>query len=228
MHFERFRPGLWRLAVLSLSLAAVFSLACRRKSEEPASTPRRASVPVESEDSADRKASPAAHPRVILIGLDAADWSLLDKLAAEGVMPNLARLVSRGRTARLKSFLPILSPLVWTTIATGVSPEVHGVLDFQEVEPGSGAIVPVSGLSRRVPAIWNIASARGLTTGVVGWWASHPAEEVKGFFVSDRATSILFPGSATGITYPEPLEPRARSVIQESLGLGAASRPIWR
>ena len=152
---------------------------------------------------------------MILIGLDAADWSLLDKLAAEGVMPNLARLVSRGRTARLKSFLPVLSPLVWTTIATGVSPEVHGVLDFQEVEPGSGAIVPVSGRSRRVPAIWNIASARGLTTGVVGWWASHPAEEVKGFFVSDRATSILFPGSAAGITYPEPLEPRARSVIQE-------------
>jgi predicted AlkP superfamily phosphohydrolase/phosphomutase/Tfp pilus assembly protein PilF len=215
MHFARFRTRLWPLAMLSLSLAAVLALACRRKSEEGASSKFRASVPVESNDSAERKASPPARPRVILIGLDAADWSLLDKLAAEGGMPNLARLVSRGRTARSKSFVPILSPIVWTTIATGATPEIHGVLDFQEVEPGSGLIVPISGRSRRVPAIWNIASARGLSVGVVGWWATHPAEEVKGFFVSDRATSILFPGSPSGMTYPEPLEPRARAVIEQ-------------
>ena len=130
-------------------------------------------------------------------------------------MPNLARLVSEGRTAKLKSFLPVLSPLVWTTIATGVSPEVHGVLDFQEVEPGTGTIVPVSGRSRRVPATWNVASARGQSVGVVGWWASHPAEEVKGFLISDRATSLLFRGASHGMAFPEALEARARAIADQ-------------
>ncbi|HEY6929526.1 MAG TPA: alkaline phosphatase family protein, partial [Thermoanaerobaculia bacterium] len=199
-----------------LVLLLLASFGCRSKTSESAGTKSVSPhPPVESNDSSDRKGSPAERPRVILVGLDAADWSLLDKLAADGTMPNLARLVSRGRTARSKSFVPILSPIIWTTIATGATPEVHGVLDFQEVEPGSGLIVPISGRSRRVPAVWNIASSRGLSVGVVGWWASHPAEEVKGFFISDRATSILFPGNVAGITYPEPLEPRARSVIEQ-------------
>jgi predicted AlkP superfamily phosphohydrolase/phosphomutase len=207
---ELFRPP------LACAVGLLLTLSCRREATEPPRAAAAAQRPsVESQDVADRKPLPSGHSRVILIGLDAADWSLLDKLAAEGKMPNLARLVSRGRTVRSKSFLPILSPIIWTTIATGATPEVHGVLDFQEVEPGSGLIVPVSGRSRRVPAVWNTSSARGLSAGVVGWWATHPAEQVKGFFVSDRATSILFPVSVAGMTYPEPLEPRARAVIEE-------------
>lgn len=209
---QRRCPRLGLIAVILL--VALPPIACRSKTSEKAAVTAGPSAAVEFQDVADRKPSPATRPRVILVGLDAADWLLLDRLAADGTMPNLARLVAEGRTARLKSFLPILSPIVWTTIATGAKPQVHGVLDFQEVEPGSGAIVPISGRSRRVPAFWNTASDRGLTTGVVGWWASHPAEEVKGFFVSDRATSILFRGFAPGMAFPEPLEARVRSIAQ--------------
>jgi predicted AlkP superfamily phosphohydrolase/phosphomutase len=208
--------GSRRLIPVCAALAVIVSLACRKTtSERPDARADSGRAPVETDDPAERKASPAARPRVILLGLDAADWSLLDRLAADGTMPNVARLIAEGRTARLKSFVPILSPIVWTTIATGASPQVHGVLDFQEVEPGSGAIVPISGRSRRVPAVWNTASARGLTIGVVGWWASHPAEEVNGFFVSDRATSILFRQAAGGMTFPEPLEQRVRTTVEQ-------------
>ena len=153
-----------------------------------------------------RTPAPAGPARVILVGLDGADWSLLDRLAASGAMPNVARLAREGRTARLKSFVPMISPMVWTTIATGVSPERHGVLDFQEVDPASGETRPVSGASRRVPAVWNLASAAGRSVGVVGWWATHPAEEVTGFFVSDRLSSILFEGPRDGMVFPATLE----------------------
>ncbi len=178
----------------------------------PAAPERRAAV--ESEDPP-RQARVAlvSRPRVILIGWDGADWSLLDRLAASGRMPNLARLVREGRTARLKSFVPILSPIVWTSMATGVTPDLHGVLDFQEIDRESGAVVPVSGHSRRSAAIWNIASASGLRVGVVGWWATHPAEEVNGFFVSDQASAILFEGARDGIAYPVSLEPGVQRVI---------------
>jgi Tfp pilus assembly protein PilF len=151
-----------------------------------------------------------------VIGLDGADWSLLDRLASEGKMPNWARLVREGRSARLRSFVPILSPVVWSTIATGAAPDVHGVLDFQEVDPATGAVVPISGRSRKVPAVWNLASASGLRVGVVGWWASHPPEEVNGFFVSDRASSILFESRAAATAFPPSLnEAVARTLDRE-------------
>jgi Flp pilus assembly protein TadD len=202
----------------ALTVLPVFPLlvmaACRGtdRLSVPAPPERRAAV--ESEDHPrEARVTLASRPRVILIGWDGADWSLLDRLAASGRMPNLARLVREGRTARLKSFVPILSPIVWTSMATGVTPDLHGVLDFQEIDRESGAVGPISGRSRRTAAIWNIASQWGLRVGVVGWWATHPAEEVNGFFVSDHASAILFEGAREGIAYPVSLEPGVRRVI---------------
>ena len=162
---------------------------------------------VESSDSVSRgkRATGSVGP-VIWIGLDGLDWELLDRLAADGSMPNWKRLSSEGYSAKLESQLPLLSPILWTTQATGVTPDIHRVLDFQEVDPASGRKVPISGNSRAVPAVWNLAAAAGRKVGVVGWWASHPAEEVNGFFVSDHASPILFDAlPLDGSTYPASL-----------------------
>lgn len=185
---------------------------CRRKAElaGPApTTPSGASprVAVEDLDSTTRTGRAAgSRSPVIWLGLDGLDWELLDRLVAENRMPNWKRLTAQGYSARLESFTPPLSPIVWTTIATGVGPDVHRVLDFQEVDPASGQKVPISGRSRAVPAIWNVASASGVSVGVVGWWATHPAEEVAGFFVSDHASPILFEGlPRAGVAFPATL-----------------------
>ncbi len=158
--------------------------------------------------------APGGQRPVIWIGLDGLDWELLDRFAADGTMPNWKRLTSEGATARLRSFIPILSPILWTTAATGVSPDVHRVLDFQETDPKTGAKVPISGLSRAIPAVWNVASAAGRKVGVVGWWATHPAEEVHGFFISDHASPILFDRlPLSGAAYPPALESGIARVI---------------
>ena len=129
-------------------------------------------------------------------------------------MPNWSLLVSKGYSAKLKSFMPILSPVVWTTIATGVGPDVHRVLDFQEVDPATGQKVPISGRSRTVPALWNVAAAAQRSVGVVGWWATHPAEEVSGFFVSDHASPILFEGlPRSGVAYPASLASGVEQIV---------------
>lgn len=134
----------------------------------------------------------ASRPRVVLVGWDGADWKLLDPLLKAGALPNLAAVIARGRTWNLDTYQPMASPLIWTTIATGRTPVDHGVTDFQELDPKTGTRLPISGRSRRVPAIWNLASAKGLVVGVVGWWATWPAEKVNGFLVSDRAAPVLF------------------------------------
>ena len=170
---------------------------------------------METTDAATRTRRPTGgRPSVIWLGLDGLDWELLDRLVADGRMPNWKRLTAQGYSARLKSLMPILSPIVWTTVATGLTPDVHRVLDFQEVDPASGQKLPISGLSRVGPAIWNAASEAGVTVGVVGWWATHPAEEVSGFFVSDRAYPIMFEGMPrTGVGFPSSLAAGVEQVV---------------
>ena len=64
--------------------------------------------------------------------------------------------------------------------------------------------------------MWNVASGAGLKVGVVGWWATWPAEKVTGFFVSDRAAPVLFPADvladSPALTWPESLADGVRLV----------------
>jgi Type I phosphodiesterase / nucleotide pyrophosphatase/Tetratricopeptide repeat len=191
-----------------------------RSEASPAATPAVAEAvsetpAVEASDVASRARRPAGTSAPVLwIGLDGLDFEILDRLVAEGRMPNWKRLAAEGYTTRITSFVPILSPVVWTTIATGVGPDAHRVLDFQEVDPKSGQKVPISGFSRAVPAVWNLASAAGKSVGVVGWWATHPAEEVRGFFVSDHASPILYEKlPLSGVAFPTSLAPGVSQVV---------------
>src|SRR5581483_543596 len=62
----------------------------------------------------------SARPALYVIGLDGADWRYLDRLIAEGAMPELQRLVREGHRGVLRTEQPPLSPIVWTTMMTGV------------------------------------------------------------------------------------------------------------
>jgi len=127
-----------------------------------------------------------------VIGWDGADWEVAEPLLSAGRMPHLESLRRRSAVADLRSPAPRLSPLLWTTVATGRPPEVHGVLDFLEPSPGGGPLRPISRASRRSVALWEIATAGGRSCGVVGWWATHPAQDLdRGFMVSDALASAL-------------------------------------
>jgi len=213
----RFPAGVKQAARLSLLLILCF--ACRSPEKERRPEPAARVPPVEDLDVATRATSVSRPPGggrapVIWLGLDGLDWELLDRLASEGKMPNWKRLTSEGWSARLESFSPLISPILWTSAATGATPDIHRVLDFQEVDPKTGGKVPISGNSRAVPAVWNLASAAGRKVGVVGWWATHPAEEVNGFFVSDHASPLLFERpSLAGVVYPAGFESGVAQVI---------------
>jgi predicted AlkP superfamily phosphohydrolase/phosphomutase len=133
---------------------------------------------------------PKVQRKLLLFGIDGATWDLMDPLLAAGRLPNFAALIERGVKAPLKTYTPTASPLIWTSIATGVTPELHGITDFTFKVPGSDeTLLPTSNM-RRAKAIWNILSDRGYGVGVVGWWATYPAEKVNGFMVSDQAVKL--------------------------------------
>ena len=134
------------------------------------------------------KESLASHPSppsVLLIGIDGADPGILDRLIAAGKLPTFARLKREGAWGPLRSMEPLISPIVWTSIATGRRPQDHGVFDFVEAN-ADGNPTPITSNRRRVPALWNIAGEFGKSSGFIGWYATFPAERVKGFQISNR------------------------------------------
>ncbi len=156
---------------------------------------------------------------VVLVGLDGADWDVIDQLISQGKMPNLARLMAQGSYGELETIEPILSPIIWTTIATGKGPEDHGITWFMERDVKAGGRIPVSSRMRQCEAIWNVASANGKQVGVVGWWASWPAETVNGWVISDH---VAFHGfglrgdsvkTELGRTYPETLDAEVAALL---------------
>ncbi len=128
--------------------------------------------------------------KVVLVGWDAADWQLIHPLLDKGRMPNLQRLVETGVSGNLQTLKPALSPMLWTSIATGRHSADHAILGFFEPDPNTGTVRPASSTSRRVSAIWNILDAHGLAACTVNWFASHPAEPGRGTIVSNCIPTI--------------------------------------
>lgn len=124
--------------------------------------------------------------RVLLIGWDAADWRVIDPLLAQGKMPNLAGFLAGGVRGNIATLYPVLSPMLWTSIATGKRPYKHGIHGFTEPTPDGCGVRPITNLARTTKAVWNILHQAGKTSNVVGWWPSHPAEPIRGAMVSNH------------------------------------------
>jgi tetratricopeptide (TPR) repeat protein len=141
---------------------------------------------------------------VIFIGLDGADWNLLDGYMASGAMPNLKKLVDGGTRGPLETEAPPLSPIVWTTMMTGASPLQHQILDFTRFNPTTHEKEPITSDERRVPAIWNMVTYAGKSCAQFGLWATYAAEPLQAINVSDRLFTFLYAESSTppGVVYP--------------------------
>ncbi len=139
--------------------------------------------------------------RILFLGWDAADWLIIDRRFKAGGMPHLRALVERGVRADLTTLEPKLSPLLWTSIATGKTADKHGILNFVEPKPDASGLRVSASTSRKVKAIWNILSQSKLTTNVVSWYASHPAEPIQGAVVSN----LLHEGEPQDALTPWPM-----------------------
>ena len=161
--------------------------------------------------------------RVIVVGLDAADWQLLDGYCADGTMPNFARLVREGRAGILRAFEPRLSPLIWTTMMTGVSPLQHRILDFTRFNPTTGVREPITSDERLEKAVWEMANDYGRDVAVLGMWATHPAEPVRGLMISERLFAILNrEDTPHGVVSPAEAQPRVvaeRAKVEDGVAL---------
>ena len=126
--------------------------------------------------------------KVLVLGLDGATWDVLEPLASEGVLPNLARLRDQGVSGVLGSVFPPLSPVAWTGVMTGKNSGKHGVFEFMESR--HDPLKPQVNSSRSIQAdlLWEIAGRHGKKTvagGVPMSYPPRPAKNFPGFYLGD-------------------------------------------
>ncbi|PYK24363.1 MAG: hypothetical protein DME59_13885 [Verrucomicrobia bacterium] len=141
-------------------------------------------------------------PKVAIIGLDAATWTLIRPWMAEGSMPNLAKLMKEGVSGTLRSILPPITPPAWTSFMTGKNPGKHGVFHFIETAADSYAMNYANGGSRRSPTVWKILNDAGFSVGTMNIPFTYPPEALDGFQISGLDT----PSPNSEFVYPASLK----------------------
>lgn len=125
----------------------------------------------------------------LLIGADGLEWSVALPLVREGAMPELAALMQRGAFGYLETALPTVSPLIWTSIATGKHHRKHGVQGFRTTDEVDGRTRITRSWNGRTKAFWNILSDYDRRVHVVGWWLTYPVEAINGVMVAQTNTA---------------------------------------
>jgi len=153
--------------------------------------------------------------KVIVLGFDGMDAGIMERLAREGKLPNLARFLEQGNFRPLGTTVPPLSPVAWSTFATGMNPGGHGIYDF--VHRDAGTMTPYLSTSRAEPpgrtlsigkwilplssgkvsllregqTFWELLEARGIPTTVCRAPANFPPHPGSGRQLSGMGTPDL-------------------------------------
>ncbi|MCP4202869.1 MAG: hypothetical protein GY769_13175 [bacterium] len=116
--------------------------------------------------------APKPERQVVMVGFDGASWPIIDQLREAGDLPTFNRLVEQGTRGELSTLHPVISPPIWTSIATGMTPDNHGIRDFWS-----------SADQVRAKRIWEIADDHGLVSGSLGYLVTWPPRKESGFLV---------------------------------------------
>ena len=127
-------------------------------------------------------------PKLVVIGLDAATWTLLRPWIDQGGMPNLARLMKAGVSGSLQSVKPPITPPAWTSFMTGKNPGKHGIYNFIKAERNDYAMTYANATARRAPTVWKLLNDAGYTVGTMNIPFTFPPEKLNGFQISGMDT----------------------------------------
>lgn len=122
--------------------------------------------------------------RVLVIGIDGATFDIIKPLMEEGKLPHFKKLTAKGSSCELKSTIPMLSPVAWTTFATGGRPGKHGIFNFLARQDGTYEIIPSSSSQRRLKPIWKVAGEQGRKVVVMNVPATFPPDPVNGLMIA--------------------------------------------
>ena len=146
--------------------------------------------------------------RLVVLGLDGLEQSLVEKFIAAGKMPNLKRLREMGGYSLLETTIPPLSPVAWSTFLTGSNPGKHNIYDFLnsdrrtylphlssvDIRPPTKTMklgkyeIPLNKpeirLMRKGKPFWNTLGEHGIFSSVIRVPITFPPQKCRGVVLS--------------------------------------------
>ena len=133
---------------------------------------------------------------VLLIGIDGATWDLLKPWIENGELPTLKKLLNKGAEGYLKTTIPTISCVAWTSLFTGTNPGKHGIFDYLT---NSGRLVNSDTIKSK--KIWQVLSDYSKRCCAINVPMTYPVERINGYMVS----GVLTPPDENIYSYPHEL-----------------------
>jgi predicted AlkP superfamily phosphohydrolase/phosphomutase len=124
-----------------------------------------------------------AGPRVLAIGIDAAESSLVRQLITLGQMPALSSLLKDGRWLTVDSPAAIGSGSVWPTLMSGADPTTHGVYSEWSWRPESMTLTRFDGAT--ITPFWKSLAERDVAVGIFDVPFALPIGVARGYEVCE-------------------------------------------
>ncbi|MFQ5689200.1 MAG: alkaline phosphatase family protein [Gemmatimonadota bacterium] len=153
--------------------------------------------------------------KVLVVGLDGLEPTIVDRMLATGQLPGLARLRDEGGYARVATTTPAQTPVAWSTFATGTNPGGHGIFDFIRRDPETylpdlalnryeqkSAFLPPRAVNlRRGDPVWNLLTRAGIPSAILRCPCTYPPDKLRGRMLSGMGVPDLRGGLGTSTFY---------------------------
>src|SRR4051812_21342129 len=136
-------------------------------------------------------------------------------MLGRGELPQLARLRQRGGYSPVRTTYPALTPVAWSTFATGTNPGGHGIFEFVRRDPRTyfpipaltryeqkRAFLPPKAVNlRRGTPLWTLLSNAGIPSTIVRCPCTYPPDEIYGRMLAGVGVPDLRGGLGTSTFY---------------------------
>ncbi len=152
-----------------------------------------------------------SNQKILVIGIDGATFNIINKLIEKNKLKNFQMLLKKGSSATLLSTIPDLSPIAWTTFATGKNAAKHGIYGFVAPKQNSYEVNFINANFRRAEPFWSMLSRNGKKVCIINMPISYPPDMVNGYFISGMDT----PSTQGPYTYPPELKEEIEQLVPD-------------
>ncbi len=153
--------------------------------------------------------------KVIVVGLDGLESSIVEAMLHAGELPYLGRIRETGGYARVRTTPSAQTPVAWSTFATGTNPGGHGIFDFVHRDPKTyfptlslnryvqknAFTMPKAVNLRRGTPLWELLSAAGIPSVVLRHPCTYPSDDFRGRMLAGLGVPDLRGGLGTTTFY---------------------------
>ena len=147
--------------------------------------------------------------KVVVIGLDGVPCSFVQEMTERGELPNLKALFSEGSLIRMRSTIPCVSSVAWSSYMTGRNPGKHNIYGFVDRDPKSLDLYIPTSKNMGSQTLWEALGQQGKRVLVINVPLTYPPEEVNGFLIS----GLLTPRDCADWAYPKELVQELREQV---------------